>query len=254
MCCEMNPLRKSNIKPLGFLLLLLFLTSGCSVSTKPVATGSSHNFPYNMNALEDSFWWKCRFKIVWPENREPDWAVDLLLAHAVISPVLSQYTTAIPYWRFHRRAARDRAGHQFTFLFYSNPEIASAVFAEINKRDVLMDSVNTNIVEKVIMDDPRHPQLPNIGDTSDPHWSSEVQKNWPSYIMGVSSMWLGMIADHLQNSSTASNNIGELLEEYRKVDAKITENWRNEGQHAFLHHLNAVFGYQPMLIKKWLSF
>ena len=254
MRCEMNPISKSKIRPRGLLLLLLFLTCGCSLSTKPFATGASHNFPYNMNALEDSFWWKCRFKIVWPENREPDWAVDLLLAHAVVSPVLSQYSADMPYWRFHRRAARDSAGHQFTFLFYSKPEIASAVFAEIDKSAVLKDSVNADIVGKVIMDDPRHPQRPKIGDTSDPHWSLEVQKNWPSYIMGVSSLWLGLIADHVHNSSTASNRIGGLLEAYRKADAQITEKWRNEGQHAFLHHLNAVFGYQPMLIKKRLAF
>jgi hypothetical protein len=72
--------------------------------------------------------------------------------------------------------------------------------------------------------------------------------------MGVSSLWLGLINDHIHNSSKASKSISELLEAYRKVDAKITDNWRIEGQHAFLHHMNAVFGYQPMLIKKRLSF
>ena len=46
----------------------------------------------------------------------------------------------------------------------------------------------------------------------------------------------------------------KLLEQYRKVDEKITEKWRNEGQHALLHHLSAVFGYEPMLIKKELVF
>ena len=190
----------------------------------------------------------------WPENREPDWAVDLLLAHTVVSPVLSKYSADIPYWRFHRRAARDSSGHRFAFLFYSKPEIASAVFAEIDKSDVLKASLNANIVNKVIMDNPKRPQLPNISDTSDPHWSPEIQKNWPSYIMGVSSIWLGLIADYRHENSKTTNSIGELLEEYRKVDDKITESWRIEGQHAFLHHLNAVFGYQPMLIKKWLSF
>jgi hypothetical protein len=128
------------------------------------------------------------------------------------------------------------------------------VFAEIDKSEVLKDSLNANIVRKVVMDDPRHPQFPNIGDTSDRLWSPEVQKNWPLYIMGVSSLWLGLIAEYIQDSSKSSNNIRELLEEYREVDAKITDNWRNEGQHALLHHLNAVFGYKPMLIKKELSF
>jgi hypothetical protein len=249
-----DPVSKSNIRPLWLLLLFLFLTCGCGVSRNSVVIGSSHNFPYGMKAIDDSFWWRCRFTNVWPKDREADGAVDLLLAHAVVSPVLSQYTADIAYWRFHRRALRDSKGHQFTFLFYSKPEIASAVFAEIDKSEVLKDSLNANIVRKVVMDNPGHPQLPNIGHTSDRHWSSEVQKNWPSYIMGVSSLWLGLIDDYKQKSSKASNNIGELLEEYREVDAKITDTWRNEGQHAFLHHLNAVFGYEPMLIKKELSF
>ena len=247
-------MRKSHIVPCWLLSLLLLLTYGCSLSTQSVVIEPSRNLPHAINAMDDSFWWRCKFKHVWPENRAPDWAVDLLIAHAVVSPVLSKYTADISYWRFHRRTARDKAGHQFTFFFYSKPEIASAVFAEIDKSDVLNDALNGNIVRKVAMDNPEYPQLPHIGDTSDPHWSPEVQQNWPSYIMGVSSLWLGLIADYFHNSDRRADSIGELLEEYRKVDAEITANWRNQGQHAFLHHLNAVFGYQPMLIKKKMSF
>lgn len=28
----------------------------------------------------------------------------------------------------------------------------------------------------------------------------------------------------------------------------LTALWQNEGRHAFLHHLNALFGYEPILI------
>lgn len=250
----MNPISKSNAK-LGWLLsLFLLLTYGCSMSTKPVVTGSSHNFPQSMKAKDASFWWKCGFKIVWPNDDEVDWAVDLLLAHAVVSPVLSQYADDIPYWRFHRRAARDSTGHQFTFLFYSVAEIASSVFTSIDKSEVLKDSLKANIVKEVVMDNPKHPKLPKIGDTSDQNWSPEFQKNWPSFIMGVSSLWLGLIIEDMQHSPQAFDDINQLLEEYRYVDARITDKWKNEGQHALLHHLNAIFGYQPMLIKKELSF
>ncbi len=36
----------------------------------------------------------------------------------------------------------------------------------------------------------------------------------------------------------------------------VDDMWRQEGRHAFLHHLNAVFGYQPLVIyeKKLLTF
>ena len=250
----MNPVSKSNVKLCWLLSVFLLLTYGCSISPRPVATGLSHNFPESMKAKEGSFWWKCKFRIVWPDDEEVDWAVDLLLAHAVVSPVLSQYAGDIPYWRFHRRAARDSMGHQFTFLFYSMPETASSVFAAIDRSEVLQDSLKANLVKEVVMDNPDHPQLPNIGDASDRNWSPELQRNWPSFIMGVSSLWLGLIIEDMQQSPRTFDDINQLLDEYRQVDAGITDKWRNEGQHALLHHLNAIFGYQPMLIRKALSF
>ena len=41
----------------------------------------------------------------------------------------------------------------------------------------------------------------------------------------------------------------ELLAHYRRVDTKLNSQWRDYGQHAYLHHLNAIFGYQPVRIK-----
>ena len=35
----------------------------------------------------NGFWWACRFEVGWPPGQEPDFAVDLLLAHGVVRPV-----------------------------------------------------------------------------------------------------------------------------------------------------------------------
>jgi hypothetical protein len=32
------------------------------------------------------------------------------------------------------------------------------------------------------------------------------------------------------------------------VDEVVEEMWRQEGSHAFLHHLNAIFGYEPVVV------
>ena len=86
------------------------------------------------------------------------------------------------------------------------------------------------------------------------HWSPALQRNWPSYIMGVSTLWLGLIDDFIADVSTGDDDVFALLEEYREVDSRITTVWRDEGQHAFLHHLSAVFGYEPLLIRKEIRF
>lgn len=234
--------------------LLGFLMCGCSVGKKPIQDAGTHNTPPSYRVLADYYWWRCNFKIFWPANARPDLVIDLFLAHAVVSPVLGQHINDIPYWRFHRRAARDQAGHQFSLLFYSKPEVASAIFAEIHKSEMLERAIETKLVEKVITDNPDHPHLFAIESTSDTHWSLNLQQNWPSYIMGVSSLWLGLINDSFQGSPEEFADTYELLEKYRQIDKKIDKIWKTEGQHALLHHLSAVFGYKPLIIIKELSF
>jgi hypothetical protein len=201
------------------------------------------------------FWWAARFKIVWPEDHAPDSAVALLVAHAVIKPLLVDHSSDLLRWRFHRRAARDVTGHQFTFFFYSNPKTASELFKKVQEDDLLMQAVAAHIVEKVILDNPDKPSRPQIEDTSDPHWSPSLQKNWPSFIMGVSALWLGLIDDEMTPvSPLLPMEISERLAAYRKAETHITKTWNLEGQHAFLHHLSAVFGYEPLRIRKDILF
>ncbi len=240
---------------LQFLLIggLIFF-SGCSAKRGTSQDLSTHNVPPAFKVLENTYWWKCKFRNVRGDDDETDWGLDLLLAHAVVSPVLVEHIDDIPYWRFHRRATRDKTGHQFSFLFYSNPATASAVFSEINQSKVLQGVIDANLVKKVIMDDPDDPKRPSVEDTSDSAWSLDLQENWPSFIMGASSLWLGLIDNFMEDSPEDFADSLELLEKYREVNDEIAEVWREEGQHALLHHLNAVFGYEPLRIRKELSF
>jgi hypothetical protein len=237
----------------AILLGFIVLAGGCTYRN-PYLMMSAHNLSPGYRILDHTYWWKCSFKNVWKENKRPDLVVDLLLAHGVVSPVLAEHINDIPYWRFHRRAMRDPAGHRFTFLFYSEPETASTVFSKIRQSRVLKKAMAANLVEKVTLEDPNHPRFPDIEDTSDHHWSSDLQKNWPTFIMGASSLWLGLIDAYMHESPEDFDDINRLLEKYREVDAKIADTWRKEGQHALFHHLNAVFGYKPLLIRKELSF
>lgn len=250
----MVPVNKNKILLFIIFAGLVLFACGCSLKKSPPTIMSGYNMPPGTISLDDAYWWRCQFKNVWPDDAEVEGAIDLLLAHAVVQPILSKHIGGIPFWRFHRRANRDAAGHQFSLIFYSRPAIASAIFAEIDQSEVLKEAIEIKLIKKVIMGNPNDPQSKNIEDTSDRNWSPELQRNWPAFIMGVSSLWLGLIDDLMQEFPKDIDDPNELLEQYREVDEKISAIWRNEGQHAFLHHLNAVFGYETLLIKKELSF
>ena len=189
-----------------------------------------------------------------PPETEINWAVDLLLAHAVVKPVLREHSKNLYWWRFHRRAATDETGHQFSFLFYTDSNVSAEIIEDLKKSNVLKQLLKEKIVERIILDDPDKPRHPEIESMSDPKWSPALQRNWPSYIMGVSSLWLGLIDDLTSDVPMDESSIHNLLENYRRIEATITSMWYKEGQHAFLHHLNAIFGYEPMLIIDALRF
>ena len=98
---------------------------------------------------------------------------------------------------------------------------------------------------RVTVDDVTSITRPNIEDTSDDNWPLSVQKTWPAMIMGASRMWLDLVSDLASRESS----IGGLEAKYKKVQDDITRIWSEQGQHAILHHLNAVYAYQPLLIR-----
>jgi hypothetical protein len=186
----------------------------------------------------------------WPEGEEPAWHMDAFLAHRVIGPVLARHRSQIELWRFHRRAARDNAGHQFSFLIYTSPIVAEAVFRDMASSRDLDQMKKAGGIARFSFDGTAKIETPNIEDTSDRNWSLPVQQSWPYFIMGASEMWLRLISSYAESVGWGKDvaSAKELDELYVKINEAVKKAWQAEGEHALLHHLNAIFGYEPLAI------
>lgn len=223
--------------------------AGCAVvpGGEPVSGTRPASEPQPKPAAQG--WWYASFRLNWPEGADPGWHLDPLLAVEVVGPVLERHRGAIALWRFHRRAAHDAAGHRFSFIFYSSPEAAAQVFGEIGANPVLRKLESAGLVANASYDSTSAISRPAIGDTSDRNWSDSLQRAWPHFIMGASQTWLELAREYAAQEPPAQpDSAAELASKYEKVNATLTERWQEEGGHAFLHHLNALFGYQPVII------
>jgi hypothetical protein len=220
---------------------------GCA-SLAPVVEGSDTMATVQADAgalPEGEGWWYARFHIDWPEGEPARWYVGTLIGGEVIAPIFDDYYQDVYIWRIHRRASRDGYGHVFSFIFYSTPQGAQRIYAAIENNAVVKSLLESGQLTEVSVDDVTRITRPNIEDTSDEHWPESVQKTWPAMIMGTSRMWLDLVSELAANESA----IGGLDAKYRNVQEAVTAIWREQGQHAVLHHINAVYAYQPLLIR-----
>lgn len=235
---------------------VIIVIVGCA-SVGPVATPDLEPIKEKVKSA-DSGWWHARFVMKWPEDKEPSWHMDLFLAREIVSPVLYQHKKHIVLWRFHRRANRDEIGHQFSFIFYSSPKTARQIYHAMKSHSRLEALKRAGIVIKDSYDDTTRISKPNIEDTSDLDWSSPIKKSWPYYMMGVSQMWLHLITEIAREVSkeTTSSSVQDIEALYQQINASLQTSWREEGGHAFLHHLNALFEYKPAIIyeKRLMTF
>ena len=195
-------------------------------------------------------WWSVRFQHDWPEGGAAAWHMDALIAHRVVAPILERYHDQIPLWRFHRRAARDKAGHRLSFIFYADSVSAQGVIAAVQNDSLVVELLQSGNIWRVSVDGNGQITKTGIGDTSDQSWSPIIRNTWPYFIMGVSKTWLEMVAVEAdrRQSSTGVASIDDLIEQYRLIDDEVRQIWQTEGHHAFLHHLNAIFGYMPVIV------
>jgi hypothetical protein len=194
---------------------------------------------------EGQGWWYARFHIDWPEGEEPRWYIGTMIGGEVIAPIFDEYYQDVYIWRVHRRAARDGYGHVFSFIFYSTPQGAQRIFNALENHPVVKSLLASGRLTRVTVDDVTRITRPNIEDTSDKHWPLSVQKSWPALIMGTSRMWLDLVSQVASGESRTDDP----EEKYKKVQDDVTRIWREQGQHAVLHHIDAVFAYQPLLIR-----
>jgi hypothetical protein len=197
-------------------------------------------------------WWYARFRIKWAEETEPLWHIDLLLAHRVAAPLLHTYRNEIALWRFHRRAARDSEGHQFSLTFYATPATADKIFNSLRSDIIVKKMKRAGLIIQDIYDDTARVSTPRIEDTSDGTWSPQIRKSWPFFIMGVCQMWLSLITEVAANMPDQSKSLSlpKMMPFYQKVSDTIKTLWREQGAHSLLHHLNAIFGYEPVFVRE----
>jgi hypothetical protein len=197
-------------------------------------------------------WWYARFRMRWPQDSEPSWHIDLLLAHRLIAPVLNRFSRDISLWRFHRRAVRDEEGHQFSFIFYSSLRTGQQMTDALKSNKLLQKLIRSGVIIQDLYQDTARIYSPGIGDTSDSHWSPPVKNTWPFFIMGVCQMWLSLIDETAAHTvaQTKTPSVPRMIEFYEKVNDAIQLLWREQGSHALLHHLNAIFGYEPLLVRE----
>jgi len=232
------------------LLAMLLMLSACTrivtvrTTTDDIPAGS-------MTVTGDAdAWWSIAFRMRWDPEQTPDWYLDALLADQVGAPALAALDPQISLWRFHRRAADDEAGHQFSLLVYTDPVTAEILYAKVREASVLRWLESEGRIVSVTMTRMEGPQSPSVARTSDAAWPPEIQASWPWFIMGVSQTWLGLIREVAAGQPLAEPSPAALLDYYRTVNDRVTALWRDNGQQAYLHHLNALFGYQPLVIRE----
>lgn len=219
----------------GWLLSALLLVACSTAPPRPTPQG----------ATAPTGWWGAAFVLAWPEDAAPAWHRDLLIADQVIRPVLDRHRSELRYWRFHRRAARH-GGHRFSFIFYSTADTARQIFAELEADSTVRALREDGRLERLEPDDPERVTRPRIEDSSDAAWPPELQRAWPSFIMGASQTWL----DLMQALEAQDPPTGDLDQYYLRLNDRLTDMWQEWGGHAYLHHLSAVFGYEKVWVMR----
>ena len=238
--------------PLPLLACLLFL-AGCAGAPRPDTAAG--NWSGTGIADASAHWHTSCFRMPFDAEGRPVWGRDLLLADRVLAPLLAVRREDIVLWRFHRRAANDETGHQFSLLIHGSDAVYAAITAAIDA-DPLVARLKQEAQLSSVQHGCRAPQSrPEIEATSDPAWNPAIQRTWPYFIMGVSASWLALVHDlaatpPAQAPAFDSDPVGF----YAAIDARLAELWAAQGQHAYLHHLSGVYGYKPLRIQTWLQF
>ena len=178
------------------------------------------------------------------------WWIDLFLIDHLFRNILTKQRNKLQLWRFHRRAASDKAGHQLSFLCYTDCATAESIEQIIAEHHSVRILQNNGILNEYLSDE----YDSRIEATSDGNWTSAIQKSWPYFIMGACETFVELLAHcrPLDVLNEKLNTISEVEKFYSELHKTISDVWEDEGSHAFLHHLNAIFAYEPIVPKaRW---
>jgi hypothetical protein len=231
---------------LGRRLAVLFLLAGMIGCATPGPRQAPEPAPRAEGG--EPVWQRVRLRIRWDRANAPRWHIDALLAHRVAAPALERERNALALWRFHRRAADDATGHAFSTLTFAAPAVNARLCRDIESDRLVAALIAGGVLERVECEGFGPEKGGLVEATSDPRWSPELQRSWPYFIMGASQTWLRLIDEYARQALPAggAQPVDETLAVYEQVNRAVTRTWQQEGHHAFLHHLNALFGYAPI--------
>lgn len=236
------------LRQIACTLLLALLLGGCSLAGRQ-SSEPALAMPEQQPDSSELRWWRACLRLPFDDAQQPRWSLDALLAEQLFAPSLKRHAGAIALWRFHRRAAHDATGHQFSLLFYSDAGTASALFSELQAHPLTTELIAAHRLKQLLTPCGNPEGQKNLEASSDPSWDPRLQKTWPHFIMGVSAHWLALIEEVGREIPLEGDDSAALLERYQRIQEEIDAIWREDGQHAYLHHLNALFGYQPLLMR-----
>lgn len=221
---------------------LLLVLGACGGNTaRPGLTAGQE--PSGTADAAQPTWRYVRFLLNRDDDDEVASYLDLLIADRLFADVLGRHEPAIRLWRFHRRWPRDATGHQFSFIFFAAPDVIEQVLTEIEDAPLLNRLRADGHLREFRVDALNAGRDTDPAATSDPAWSPVIQREWPEFIMGASRMWLGLV-----QQEAASVDHLDLYARYAQVEERLDELWYEEGNHAFFHHLSALFGYKPLRV------
>ncbi len=236
-------------------MLVALSLYGCVQSPPSFRDAPWARVPMGQTSDVDQYWFAACFRMPWDGEGRPEWAVDAALAREVIMPLLQKFGDELGLWRFHRRAGRDATGHQFTLLMYTSASVAEDIQQQISDSPVVTSLQRAGHVTAVLTTCRGDAPSPVLSAHSDPGWHPHIQRAWPYFIMGVSANWLALIDGvSTEIGSPEGASVPEMLRHYRQVHEEVTALWQGQGQHAYIHHLSALFAYEPLLIQRFIGF
>lgn len=256
----MNPSIRDSLQRSMLCATMCLVFAGCAGGMGGLAgydserIGAVQQLPLNTVDVKDKSWWALRTRMHWPNQQEPDWALDALVANEVYQPILTEFSTQLPLWRFHRRAGRDNTGHEFALIFLGSAETAKQIAAQADSNPIASMLRERGIIEDISSGPFSTPPSGELSATSDPHWPKSLQAAWPMFIMGASSTWLALVRAEMGSETIDKTSVLKLLTTYRIANAKVSEIWQEHAEHALFHHLSAAFGYVPVNITKRVQF
>ncbi len=203
-------------------------------------------------------WFNFRFRFVWPEEeRAPRLWIDVLVLDTLVRDVINKRRSSIRLWRVHRRAARteesgkpDQVGHQFSLMVFTSEAVANEIDSEVLGHSVKVGMDDCGLLCQYLMETDEREDVFQPSGTSATAWSSELQKSWPYYIHGASEMLLDL-AVHCKAGEQApgfDSGLDRVTDFYQRLHEQLCGVWQQEGHQAFLHQLNGLFGYVPVMV------